>query len=226
MKIQPISALKVLLLIIFFLVLLNIGSILIKYFTEGDFYPNKLITLFYLDSEKSFGTVFSFLQLFISAILLFLIFKIPKESYRTKNLGWLGLSAIFLGLSLDEILEIHEKFNKLNLSGYLYFSWVVPYSIGLILFILVYIPFLKRLLKKYRFLFILSGIIFTTGAIGVEMIGGKYFETNGHDLTYSIYTTIEEFLEMIGISLFIYSLLDYIALKKYKIILSFQSKTN
>ena len=101
MKIQPISVLKILLLIIFFLVILNIGSILIKYFSEDDFYLRKLITFFYLDSENSFGTIFSFLQLFISSILLFLIFKISNDSFTKKNLGWFGLSAIFLFLSLE-----------------------------------------------------------------------------------------------------------------------------
>jgi hypothetical protein len=140
-------------------------------------------------------------------------------------LGWLGLSLIFLYLSLDEILELHETLillfrTKFNLSGLLYFSWIVPYSIGVIIFSILYFPFMRNLRKKTALSFLIAGTIFIIGAVGIEMIDGNYFETYGADINYSLWTTLEEFLEMIGISYFIYALLKHLALNETDLLLS------
>lgn len=57
-------------------------------------------------------------------------------------------------------------------------------------------------------LFVLSGITFVAGAIGFELIGGREAELFGsNNLTYSLYYTCEE---MLGVVIFIYTLLTYI----------------
>ena len=46
------------------------------------------------------------------------------------------------------------------------------------------------------------------GAIGVELIGGRYLELHGvENLTYAMITTVEESLEMAGVIIFIWALL-------------------
>ena len=45
----------------------------------------------------------------------------------------------------------------------------------------------------------------------VEMPGGAYFENMGDDWRYTIFYTIEETLEMLGLVLFIHTLLDYMS---------------
>ncbi len=59
-------------------------------------------------------------------------------------------------------------------------------------------------------MFIISGVIYISGSLGMEMIGGYYMsEVGNENMTWIILTSIEEGMEMIGISYFIYSLLIY-----------------
>ena len=49
------------------------------------------------------------------------------------------------------------------------------------------------------------------GALGMELIKGRHSYLYGQkNLAYGVITTIEESLEMLGIVVFIYALLDYI----------------
>ena len=63
-------------------------------------------------------------------------------------------------------------------------------------------------------LFVTSGAIFTSGAIGFELIGGYHAEIHGREnIAYALITTGEELLEMFGVALFIYGLLHYISIQ-------------
>ncbi|MFD2587093.1 hypothetical protein ACFSQJ_09135 [Croceitalea marina] len=142
-----------------------------------------------------------------------------KRDFQKKfRLKWRGLSFIFLFLSMDELISIHEplisiihSFTNIT-SGFLYFAWVIPYGISCVLFVFLYLNFLKSLPTKTRMLFIISGITFCIGAIGMELIGGKIFTTIGQlSWQFALSTTVEETLEMLGICLFIYALADFIS---------------
>ena len=129
---------------------------------------------------------------------------------------WKCLSLIFLYLSVNEAAGIHELAidplrQALNLGGIFYFAWVIPGAILVSIFVLAYLKFLMSLPAKTRNLFIVAGVIYVGGALGIELVGGAYAYAQGiTDLAYSIIVTIEEALEMIGILVFIYALLDYI----------------
>ena len=102
-----------------------------------------------------------------------------------------------------------------GLEGFLYYAWVIPYGIALLLAL---IPLTKLLLKlpvEISRLFFISGVIFVAGAIGLEMIEGKIqFSDSRYNINYLILYSIEETLEMLGVSLFIYALLRYIIISK------------
>lgn len=204
-----------LLIVYFVLLLFNIVGIIFKYI-----YPNNFSTYIYaissFDSENSISTLYSSVLLLTASGLLFFISSSLKKVIKN-NTPWLVLGIIFLYLSIDESISFHERFttvfrDKFNLTGLLYYSWVVPYFFFLIIFLIVFIPFLIRLEKRTRNLFIISGIIFVSGAMGIEIFEAKYIESNGGDLGYTVYYTFEESFEMLGISLFIYALLRYISL--------------
>ena len=75
----------------------------------------------------------------------------------------------------------------------------------------------------------LSGVIYVGGAVGVEMIGGYHSQMYGeNNFAYGMITTIEESLEMMGILVFIYSLLFYLQnyLAKIDLSISFKNKVN
>jgi hypothetical protein len=179
---------------------------------------DSFITEFNVDEESNFPTLYSSLTLLFSSILLAIIGydrQINKARYARQ---WQTLSWIFLLLSLDEITSIHENLIKplqryFNFSGFLYFGWVLPIGILVIIFALSFIKFVLHLPLKVRVLFICAGIVYIFGALGLEMIGGKYAELYGQEnFTYKVFTTIEEFLEMTGIVILINALLSYMNL--------------
>ena len=127
----------------------------------------------------------------------------------------MGLSLIFLFLGIDEQISIHELISKptreiLGTSELLYHAWVIPYGVLLLAFIMGYSRFLLTLPRQTAKMFLFSGTIFVSGAMGFEMIGGWHVEIYGPDnALYSIYYTCEELLEMLGIAWFIHAILWY-----------------
>jgi hypothetical protein len=196
------------------LLFLNILGIISKlYFHNGFAYG--LIPLFNFDAEGNIPALYSSLSLLFASILLSII-GISHKRNSSAYLYWYGLAFIFLFLSIDEAMAIHEPLGRiirglLHTSGLLYLAWVIPYGIALMIVFIVYLKFLKRLPKNTMILFVVSGTIFVGSAIGFELLGGRYLELHGsNNLMYSLLYTCEEFLEMLGIVIFIYSLLSYI----------------
>ncbi len=203
--------------LVYFILLLlsaNIIGIIIRLYFNHD-YVHGLIPLFNFDAEKNIPTLYSSFTIIICSILL-LVIALTHKKRGSPYFLWIGLAVIFLFLSIDEIASIHERLTDpvretLNASGLLYFAWVIPYGIALVLFIAFYLKFLFALPKKIMILFIISGSLFVSGAIGFELLGGRYSELYGRDnLVYSVFYTCEELLEMLGIAAFIYTLLSYI----------------
>lgn len=217
-KIYPKSILIKLLYVILFLLLANITGIVSKfYFNHGRLYG--LVPLFDFNTEANIPTFYSSLALLSCSILLTFI-SLKHKRHGSSYIPWVGLSIIFLFLSIDEIAAIHESMNDslqqiLNASGLLYFAWIIPYGIALLLILGIYLKFLTNLPRKFLYLFMISGAIFVSGAIGIESVCGWYCESlgGGHGLDtllYAVLYTCEEFLEMLGIVFFIYTLLLYI----------------
>ncbi|WP_336495529.1 hypothetical protein [Aliivibrio fischeri] len=201
--------------IIVFLVIANGFAIISEHFLS---YPHMetIIRLFNVDKEMNVPTLYSSCAMIFASVLLALIAYVhfnKNEQY----LAWAGLSAIFLFLALDEMTELHEMLvgpvrSSLNTTGILYFAWVIPYAALLLVFALTYFKFLFRLPTNTRNRLILAGIIYVSGALVMELIGGKIAEQYGTDaLIYAISYTIEETLEMLGIATLIYTATTYIS---------------
>lgn len=211
---SPLKIVKFLYIIEFFLIIASTIGQLYTYSINGERYRH-LIRLFYVDAEQNFPTAYSFLILLICSILLAIIAIIKQEKHSRYIKHWKGLSIIFLMLSIDELCSIHEIatlfiHRTFKPSGLLYFGWVIPGMVFLSLFILTYLKFVLALPNKTKLGFIMAGTTFVLGAIGMELIGGWFFELNGsHNLTYVLFSSLEEMLEMSGIIFFIYTLLEY-----------------
>jgi MFS family permease len=179
------------------------------------------VRMFYFDDENNIPTYFSAFILLISAALLKIIALFKKKKNEIYSSHWTLLSFIFLYLSIDESASIHELLiiplrTKFHLSGIFYFSWVIVGIVVGLIFLIFYYKFLLSLPSNTKYRFILAGIFYVCGAIGMELIGGAYSSKNliteisTHDLNYAVITSIEESLEIIGILIFIYALLNYI----------------
>jgi len=213
---------KALLVAIGVLLLMNIFSIYLDInHKENNALESFIIRLFDFNQGANIPSFFSSL-LFLAASILLLFITLYKKSRGKKYVGWLGLTLLFFFLMLDEAVYIHEFLigflrEKSNLSGYLYYAWIMACGLALLVIGLVYIPFLKSLNRKLLHLMLFSAAIFISGAIGLELLGGKTFETNGLSFGYRLFYTAEETLEMIGLAVFIYTLNWYISTKRQKV---------
>lgn len=200
------------------IVVLAIASLagqLIKYTTGHDSVFG-LVSMFDLDKELSIPSFFSAIQLFIVGMLLIYIYFLRKEKEESDVLYWKWLSFIFVFLSIDEACSIHELLNKpteilLNTSGVFKYPWTITYGAGLILFGCCFFKFITNLDKKTRYWMFLAFLIYVGGAIGMEMVSGLHTEIVGREnIIHSFITTMEETLEMIGVTVFLLALLDYL----------------
>lgn len=132
---------------------------------------------------------------------------------------WWGLVAAFLYISLDEVVEIHEAASSwLDLGGVLYFSWVIPAAVVVAAFAIAYLGFLGHLPRGTRNRFLLAGSIYVTGALALELPLGYWTEQAGSDnLVYALIDFVEESLEMLGVNLFLVSLVDYLGVQGWTI---------
>jgi hypothetical protein len=132
----------------------------------------------------------------------------------------LVLSFVFLFLSLDEASLIHEKIGELtkavmDTEAAAHWHGVYTYVILLLLLVYPYTKFLFSQPKYYRNIFILSGFLYCCGALGFEFLGDLVAgdradsENFRRSLAYTAFYTLEEILEMTGVSVFIYALLKY-----------------
>lgn len=178
------------------------------------------------DEEKNLPSVFSSLLLFSASIILGYI-GTSKLKVKTPKYFWWSLSFLFLFLAADELLRIHELSGRqlstiIDSSGIFYYSWLIPYLIIVTLIGLLYLKPLIKLPKKSRRDIIFAGIIYLTGVMGLEMLTGWIIDYRGLQNAqliiipeFFILYTLEELLEMIGISYFIFVLLEF--LETYKV---------
>ena len=174
--------------------------------------------LFYVDTERNLPTAFSCLLLLFAALLLALVSVL--EAQRGAPLRhWVLLCLGFGLMTVDEAWSIHERaieplralLGEEQDLGVLYYAWVVPGIVLVALLTVYFWRFLGRLPARTALAFAAAGAIYLGGAIGMELIGGRYDELYGvTNLGYVLIVTIEESLEMAGVIVFIWALLDYL----------------
>ncbi|TCJ13385.1 multidrug transporter [Flaviaesturariibacter flavus] len=174
--------------------------------------------IFSLDGERNVPTAFNVFLLLFDAALLLLITRQVARGKRLKGLPWLILTVGFVVMAMDEAWTLHEELigpirQRLGNKhlGVFYNAWIIPGIAVALLVGLSYIRFLAALPQRTRIGFIVSGIVYLSGALGMEALDGYYLETHGKNFYYSLSTMLEEGLEMSGLILFSYYLLDYIS---------------
>lgn len=205
-------------------VLLNVSAVLsalhlvLLYLREGHGIKAKALTmLFDLDHEANVPTLFMVGLFLVNGLLLWSLMRLDRPNGR-KRWQWLLLSFVFVFLAIDEGSQIHEKsieamhrlMGSIPHSALLY-AWVIPYGLACLALGIVLGKFLLSLPKRTLFLMVASGCIFIGGALGVEMLEGAATVFGGEtSIFYLLLNALEEIMEMIGLSLFVYTLLDHL----------------
>ena len=173
-----------------------------------------LFSLFFLDGEGNVPAIFSTWLFLLNAVIFLIVWKAACQAGDSQKI-WLFLSSVFVFLALDESISIHERLinplrQALDATGIFYYTWIIPYGIGVVLLSIFAIPVFWRMQKRIRFWFGLSAVTYLVATIGLEMISGKYLVMMNEqkDIVWIFMVTVEESLEMVGLILLVYAQLS------------------
>ena len=172
------------------------------------------LSVFDLGNENNVAAWFSSALLLTAAALLALIWatRRPGEPRR----AWLALALLFVLLSADETAAMHERLIEplqrgLDTGGTAFhYAWVIPGIAFVVVVAALCLPFLRRLPPVTRNGFLLGGALFVAGAIGLEMAMGVLLEEVGQGFLTGVTALGEETLELLGVTVFIATLLHHL----------------
>jgi hypothetical protein len=172
---------------------------------------------FIMAYEGNVPTLYSYTLLNFCALLLFIVAFRERGRPRARRwwTHWLVLGVVFFLLAFDEAASLHEKlvpiFQAHGASGLLYFAWVIPAGIFVAVLGLAYLRFLLALPRDIRMLVVVSAALYVGGALLVELPEGAYAEVYGQNtFVFHAFTVLEETFEMLGLSVFSYTLLRHL----------------
>jgi hypothetical protein len=180
--------------------------------------------IFDVDREANLPTFYSACLLSSCGVLLGYLAWI-KQQYRDRfTWQWGMLAIIFMGLAWDEATELHETLVVINREhnylsalgissgGIFHFAWVFVGLLFVLGLAIVYFPVWRSVPVQQKKLLLLSAGVYLTGVLGMEMVGGLVASRFGQEsMLYMLGTHLEEVLEMLGMNLFGYTVLQYIA---------------
>lgn len=172
------------------------------------------IGYFNMAMEGNLPTLFSTFLLGSCAALAFLI-AVAECGDKRSFPYWLMLGLIFLALSIDETIMIHEYigdrvYRRFQTSGAFRFAWVIPYIFLLVFLFVVFLKFYLRLPVATQLWTALAGFTYILGGMGLEMAGSARYAAVGKDRVYHMINSVEETLEMTGCVLFVYAFLSFL----------------
>jgi hypothetical protein len=206
------------------LVLISFVGVIILTPYEGDPYSGdplatptnlaKLVLRFDVLQEGNIPSWYSGMILFTSSILLAVIALGKHRLQNRFRWHWTGLAVLFLAFSLDEVAYLHEGINNLMRErsiGFMELGWVIPGAVFVLVVGLWYARFLLHLPSDTLRWFIVSAVFFLSGSLGLEIVDSFLLAAYEVQSTLILVSNhIQDLLEMLGVSQFIYALMSYI----------------
>lgn len=126
---------------------------------------------------------------------------------------WRVLALGFVAIAVDEAVGFHEQLSGIfATSGVLHFDWVIPAGALVLALGLYFLGFLRRLSRETARRFVLAGAVYVGGAVVCELPLGWWTEQYGDEsFGYALIDWCEETLEVVGLTLFAFALLDRLA---------------
>jgi hypothetical protein len=184
-----------LLIVVLFLVSIHIGLILFN--NRVHELPWLLLQLFHLDEEHNIPTWFSSFLLLNNAFFFYLYARSDVSSTKTY---WTLIATGFLLLAVDEVAGLHETLNSS-----IEINWAIPAAIIVVIVGIGFVPFLLSLRRGLAALLILSGILYFSGALIVELLSE---DMDSDSSIYALSVALEEGLEMLGALLCLTTILN------------------
>lgn len=170
--------------------------------------------LFNMDRELSIPTWYSqFLFLLPASLMGWLAYVSDKKKDRVY---WTLLASLMIFLSMDDGAAIHERFSILynllgldRVDGIFFYSWTAIAIPLVVILSIIFFRFFLSLPNRTRWLLVAACLIFLSGALGVEMFTSYTVSVIGQDVS-PLIIGLEETLELLGVSILAYALLDHI----------------
>lgn len=205
------------------IILVLIAFQLFHVVSEAMGFTNKLTEyakhFFNFHSENNFPAFISALFLVLAGILSFIMGYSKGSEGNRYNKKWKVLGYLFVFLACDEAIQIHEVISRGirsnfgdQLPDFLHYAWVIPYALLVIGAVSYFFKFVWNLPKRIRNLILLAGAVYVFGALGLEVAESYIFSQIGIDnLWYQFLVTAEESMEMLGVTIMCYALVDHIS---------------
>ena len=199
-----------------FLVLMHLALMYLAH-VRGHDQVFGLVRMFDMLNEGNVPTWYSSMTLMACAAVLGAIAFVRMRQRDRFRWNWLGLALLFVLLSVDEAAFIHETVQAVLRRGmrkedsfYSLASIVYPSLLALAA-LLANLRFLASLPRRTAMLFLCAGAVFVGGAIGVDYVGELHKNAHGmQNMTFALMNAVEEGMEMFGVVIFLYALLDYV----------------
>lgn len=163
-----------------------------------------------MGNEKNIPTPFTVFLLLLNSFVTATVWLRTRGDFRAY---WLALSIGVLATAPDEWFCFHERLVQpvagflvlLGMQpgnfGLLAYAWAVPGLAIVGIVAVVFVPFLESLPPCVRRPSVFSGCMYVWGAIGMEMVGGWYYEALGFSgrFGHALLAQFEEFFEMAGL---------------------------
>lgn len=177
-----------------------------------------LIAFFSLRRESNPPAFFSGLLLLGAALLLALRASLARQRREGYLWRWRILAAGFALMALDEAASLHEMLNRPtraflgpSATGWLRYAWVAPATAIVAPVLVSFSGFARALPRPTGRRFVTAALVYLSGALLLEAASARYATDHGEGaLGYDLLVSVEESLEMGGVILFIYALLDHL----------------
>lgn len=116
--------------------------------------------------------------------------------------NWWLLAVAFAFMSMDEVAALHDRTlgplrELLGTGGVLYYAWVIPAFLVGAVFLAVQVGFLRHLGSPTGRDLVLAGVVFVTGAGGLEMAEGLLASQDQQgSAVFGVLILIEELMEL------------------------------
>ena len=171
---------------------------------------NQLFHKFYFDSKFNLPSFFNTLLLLIATGILYYVHIAYARKY-VPELKWFWLAVLFFLMAIEENVSVHVFLGTLQPS---FLAWVIPVGVALIALVAYFGQLVYKVLRKIAIGFVMSGIVYTTGAIVLQLTGARLEPVVGKwSAVYAGISTLEETLEMLGVIMFIHYMLEYVKIE-------------
>ena len=199
------------------LALISVAGQMLRYLSVYD-EAFGLIPLTNISHALSIPTIYTVLLLFITSLMLSLI-SILKHSRKDKfRWQWSFLSFMFFYISLNKGTLVHSlvtrpvrKFLRINFPDLPRSTLDVTVVFLVLVLVCFYIKFLIALPKRTKLLILVSLAVYLVGFRGINAMAAGFADIYGKDnLNYNLIVTLKKVVEMSGMMLGIYTILDFL----------------